>query len=473
MTRSRSADIVSLEVGGKFIDTWTEYRVESDLLTPADAFHLTLMVGGRADRHLEIDTLREILQNGATCRLYVGRDVTGAQPDRGLQLSGVIDDVEVKGTREGGTVFEVVGRDAAAYLVDSDAPLNLLDAVAEQVSNARQRRAAFIASGSATSGAVGLPDPSDSRLVTTVNVPFCEVVRAAVAPWGINVITDASTSRDMLTGRWIEVPGDRRMAENARAQGINPALLSRGLLRRAIREGRPADELAGVSPTAAARARAANGLAPGDIERLRLPQAKPNPGETVWAFLERHARRLGVLMWMNPRGQLVLGAPNYNQVPLYRFVRRYRNHADDPNTILSGGAEHANAARLSEVRVYGRTGGNDALRSPFSATAIDPELPFERVLIVQDQTIRSVDEARRRAMHDLAQHKAKALTCQYQLPDHGLGRYLYAIDTMATVLDEEAGVAEDMYVTRRAFTCSRAQGTLSEVSLMAKDSVLL
>lgn len=54
-----------------------------------------------------------------------------------------------------------------------------------------------------------------------------------------------------------------------------------------------------------------------------------------------------------------------------------------------------------------------------------------------------------------------------------MGRYLYAVDTMARVVDEWAGIDEAMYVTGRTFMRSRDAGTSTTVRLARRGSIVL
>jgi prophage tail gpP-like protein len=427
-------DYVSLEAGGERFDTWTEYTVESDLLTAADAFSLTVEIGGvRRDMRGLVSNMRELLTPGVPMRLFVGRDVTGAQPERALQMNGIVDTRDIQANKANGTVIAVRGRDLAAHLTDSSIALGVLG------------------SGEMT---------------------LLQVVRAAVAPWGLEVITDGSAGRDILTGRAAAQTPDALQAAEARAFGISPAAYSRILRRRAERERRAAD---GGAPSARSRTASSNGLAPGDVDRLKVKDAKPKPGETVWAFLQRHVARFGLLLWLDPRGKLVISAPRYNTPPIARLVRRYVNKSDDPNTIVGGGGSNNIADRVSSVTVYGRTHGDDATRSAISHTETDADWPatYTRPLILHDNSVRTAEEAQRRARRELRMRAVNARVLDYEVVDHGQGAYLYAVDSMVTVDDEVEGATGAWYVTSRTFTASRDRGTTTRLRLVPPGSLVL
>lgn len=432
------SDFVFLEVEGRRIDTWTSYKVDSDLLVPADAFSFELGVGSGgasiAEQARRFGELRDLCAPGARVKLYVGDDVTGRSRSRYLQLSGRITEREVDVTSDGGTVLHVSGHDDAWPLVRSHVPVSL---------------------------------------VRTAGTSFMALVRAVVEPWGIEVVSDASASRDILTGASGLSSEQELLIEQARQQGIDPAFMRRSLVRRAAREQKPLDEFLGVTASDRARERSSSGQTPSDVERLTIRDARPRPGECVWEFLDRHARRLGVLMWMSPRGQLILGAPHYSQTPRYAFVRRFESRDDDPNTILGGPVRDTIADRVSRVTVYGRTHGDDVERARCRATATDDEMPLGIEMVVHDNDVRTEAEAQRRAKREIAETRMRGRSVEYALPDHGMGRYLYAVDTMARVVDEWADIDEAMYVTGRTFMRSRDAGTTTTVRLARRGSIVL
>jgi prophage tail gpP-like protein len=466
---TRSADYVSLEVGGERLDTWTEYSVDSDLLQPADAFSLTVEVGAGPNRVAQ-DRFREYraqLSPGSLVRLYVGDDVSGQRRDRYLQLSGRIDEIDISNDRHKGTVLRVTGRDHGAYLVDSTVPPGLL----------RAEGAGFV-----------------------------DLVEAAVEPWGLEVLTDGTGSRDIFTGRHMLTSTEQLQSEEARAQGLNPAAFSRALRRRAERSGTPLDEAAGVTADPRARRRTSNQLLGSDVRRLTQRQASPKAGESIWEYLSRLATRLGVMMWMDPRGRLVVSSPRYDQRPLYRLVRRFVSQGDDPNTILSGSRRIDDSNRLSEVVVQGRAGREGAVISsrftdpggrvtvPMAPTSsieedlyaehipareairvvvADDRVPFLRRMLVHDASIRTEQEAMRRALREMHARLADSEVLDLELPNHGLGHYLFAVDTMAAVEDEILGVSAAWYVTKRTFMKSRDQGSMTRLRLVPSGALVL
>ncbi len=436
---SSRSDFVSIEVDDQRIDTWIEYRVVSDLLTPADAFSMTIEVGlgrGSAQKD-EFTRLKRLLIPNAPVKLYVGADVHGGSRLRALQLTGIIDDVEIGATRSGGGSIAISGRDLACHLCDSAVPVSLI----------REQSAGGT---------------------------LIDLARAAVAPWGIQVISDTTAARNVLTGAASLTPEQRLRVEQARAQGIPAAFMTQHIMRESQAAQTPIDEFTGTTPSARSRRRSSTEAGVGsDIERLRVSEASPRAGESVWSFLERHAQRLHVMMWMSPRGDLMLGAPRYDQAPRYHFVRRFINDENDPNNVSEMSVRFNGADRYSKVTVYGRVHGQDVARARIRAVAEDADLPFERRKIEHLNDCTTQAHADSAAKRILREGIASAEVIEVSADDHGQGRYLYAVDTIADVLDEYSEVYGPRYVTSRTFERSRERGTHTRLRLVQPNSLTL
>ncbi|MBA4709578.1 phage baseplate assembly protein [Aquitalea aquatica] len=98
-------EVVSLLLAGKVHQNWSSYELDSDLLTPADAWQLQLgLPNGR---------LPPALQEGAAVQLRIGND---------LVMTGHIDDIE-DAIEHGAHSLTLRGRDGAAILVDCSSPI--------------------------------------------------------------------------------------------------------------------------------------------------------------------------------------------------------------------------------------------------------------------------------------------------------------------------------------------------------------
>lgn len=105
-TQIDPADRVAVLVGGKAHEEWESYEIDSDLLTPADAWRVRLGLA-------EDSVIPEDVVPGAACQVRVGAD---------LVMTGRIDDVRIRLDKRSHSL-EILGRDGAATLLDCSAPL--------------------------------------------------------------------------------------------------------------------------------------------------------------------------------------------------------------------------------------------------------------------------------------------------------------------------------------------------------------
>lgn len=432
------SDIVFIEANGERIVEWTRYAVDSDLLTPADGFSFEVAIPKEDARRR--DELRAVLSLGTEVKIYVGDDVgDGAPRNRFQQMVGIIDDRIIDVTKEDGTIFTIEGRDLAGTLTDASVALDV-----------------------------------DVRS----NMRLVDLVRAAVDPYDIRVVTDSFAGQRRLHA------GRQNDNERARRSGVPLRDYSLTAQAEADRTGRPVDEVTGnflsnaisdIQARRAARSGYANVMGPSDIERLTVRDARPQVGETVWAFCARHAERLGVLMWFSPLGRLVLSSPQYSQEPLFRAVRRYVSDPADPNNVASGSLSESIGDRHSSVTVYGRGNVRSTARQPITGVATDDSWPSGatlKPLIAQDTSLRTSSTCARKALRTLMEAKKDAFGMNYQLYDHGQGRHLFATDRTIAVVDEPVDVDGIFYITKRTFRGGRDIGTVTDVRVVPRGSLV-
>lgn len=83
-----------------YIDRWLSYEIDSDILSPCDAFHFTCP---------NID--------GRMVGVIKPEDEITISVDNEIICTGIVDDVEYQGT-ENGAIVDIAGRDFARWLVD-------------------------------------------------------------------------------------------------------------------------------------------------------------------------------------------------------------------------------------------------------------------------------------------------------------------------------------------------------------------
>ncbi|MDP3841047.1 MAG: phage tail protein [Oxalobacteraceae bacterium] len=110
---------ISLLIGGRAHQEWESYRIDSDLLSPADDWSMTASFNDAAG-----NTLPDFIYEGATAKVMLGDDIL---------LDGLVDAVDHVVERQA-HYFELYGRDRASLLLDCSAPLLSLQlATLEQI----------------------------------------------------------------------------------------------------------------------------------------------------------------------------------------------------------------------------------------------------------------------------------------------------------------------------------------------------
>lgn len=424
---------VSIDIEGRTIERWQDYRLDSSMLVPSDSFNLSMFTDHTDPA--DLDELRFLLTPGAQVKAFV----TTNNGKRFQQHTGILETRKIDGQRSGGMSIAISCLDHASHLTCSSVDL------------------------------------SESREAGT---NFVDLVRELVSPWELEVSLDASASRHIASGARALTSNSRQLRQRARRMGIPAGDLTDALVNRATRRRQPIDSIVGLDARAtriaarrAARG-ASNGLTPSDIERVRLSAARAQAGETRWAFIARHAARFGLMIWFDPLGRLVVSSPDYGAVPSHRLVRRLVNDPSDPNNIETGGSMVNVGDRYSECKAYGRSHGRDVTRTRFQATATSSTMPFYRPLTVHDNSARSDEECLAVAKRELSKHEANAETYSYTIPFHG-GDTLFAIDSIVEVYDELTGFDGTLYCAARTFTGDRGNGPKTDLDLRPIGSISL
>lgn len=204
-----------------------------------------------------------------------------------------------------------------------------------------------------------------------------------------------------------------------------------------------------------------------------INDARPHKGETEWAFLDRHAKNLGVLMYVSHEGNLIFTTPDYSQPTIYEFRRRWQSDPAAPNNIMSGGMARDTDNSCTAVHVYGHTEGRGEFKEQVEVSVTVVNAAGQRVLAsnakaskgapaygkaatqrfwprektLRDSHAQSTTTATRLAQRELAQANANYQTFEYHLADHEQNGALYCHDTMARLVDDVAGFEGPVYLT--------------------------
>lgn len=149
--------------------------------------------------------------------------------------------------------------------------------------------------------------------------------------------------------------------------------------------------------------------APPDLEPIRPDQAKPQPGETIQAAVERHLARYHATHFDCPDGRIAVGVPDDTQEPIY-CLRAKRGAASRGNNVLAFTRirDWTDVART--VTVHGRTLSQEEAPTPLRSDALDTDVNrvsfltghFQRDIVVSGTQARSSAHAEAIAKRELS-----------------------------------------------------------------------
>jgi len=200
------------------------------------------------------------------------------------------------------------------------------------------------------------------------------------------------------------------------------------------------------------------------LQPLPRNSTKVDAGQRVASIIETHCRRLGITWWLTAGGDLFIGKPNYDQEAAYNFSAGALG-GQTPTNVEAWEVSRSISERFSEIKVVGQ-GFNDPRNiwattnnaPKFLGTSRDPDLVERGIVrkdIIRDCDVLSNDEAQARADYEMGRRRLHGLSINITVPGFRQGDRLYAVDTMATVKIEEAGIDGPFYVTQRRFMENR------------------
>jgi prophage tail gpP-like protein len=192
-----------------------------------------------------------------------------------------------------------------------------------------------------------------------------------------------------------------------------------------------------------------------DLEKLSLEQAKVNPPETIYEFVERHLLRFHLSHWDAPDGKIVVGAPDDQQAPTYRFILKFGSRGVENNVLKAHRVRDLSDAP-SLLGVFGIGGKTDFMKSKIARAIEVPEVAqakLYRPVLIMDEAIQNRGQAEGRVRREVAA-RSRRIDC-WEVATDGLsfwdGRSAipFGIDTTADVEIDTAGGATGQYLVHR------------------------
>lgn len=217
--------------------------------------------------------------------------------------------------------------------------------------------------------------------------------------------------------------------------------------------------------------------APPELETLKVDQAKPHAGETIFHYLQRHATRFGLMIWGTADGKIVVGRPNYEQRALYDLDLRMGDYRGVDNNVKHWHSGRSFEHRASEYHVYGHSKGGDSMRSPIHAVVYDDEIRNAGLYLpatFHDNNARTQAQAEQRAKMEMGKRLQNADQISALVAGHGESGSVWSIDTIVSVSCDAIGlVNEPRYIVSRTITRSRERGTETRIVMTPKNAIVL
>ncbi len=211
----------------------------------------------------------------------------------------------------------------------------------------------------------------------------------------------------------------------------------------------------------------------------RARKFKVDPGETVLDCLNRFAALAKVIIWLDEKGNGVIGRPNYHQKPLYSLYRyKESNPASGKNNVKRGRVTLSSRESFSQViclsavsnsgGLFGGGGGGSlwgTAASKLRGAATDSTVPTVKPKVISGNA-KNAAQARLLAQEEIEKARFNAWKAVYTVPGHYNSGELWRINTLCTLVDEIAGIdGMTCYVVRRRFSCTDGESVLTEVEL--------
>jgi len=205
-------------------------------------------------------------------------------------------------------------------------------------------------------------------------------------------------------------------------------------------------------------------------------------GDRWMDFVRKQLDRAGLFLWAAGDGHIVLSAPNINQDPIYRIVRRRGQTRNEVNVI------HADLLNDTRPRytfgiVYGRSGGKKKGNAKSIGDSTDDEMlnvykfgldfagnPINtRSIVIRDTHCHNNAQAAYLAQRKLAEARRHGFQLVYTMaglstPTLNGSRAVWTPDTMVEVKDEEFGIDAVYWIESVEF--SRQPHTTTTIRLM-------
>ncbi len=415
---------VSVVAGGVHVPGWRSYSISVDVLQPADAFSLGVQFTKDAWALLAPDVQVEVFIDDTRI------------------LTGFIGGRE-KVPGSDGTMLQISGRDKTGRLVDESAPLFRFGGL-------------YLRELAETICEIGTDNALFDRvvLVNTKNRSLLRSKRGRKAKVSLEPLVDA---------------------------GVGAFRAGSGLFGIVVPE---------VDTDISFRVNRPPIIEPGIFNSRSAPK-RVQPGQSRWSVLEEFLREARLLAWATADGrELFIGLPNYDQEAQYLF---YEGASEDPqdrartncsirvienveemySLYVACGAARGSGANFGKNVTQNVAGVRD---NPERGDGTGIHFRRPKTLLISDDGIKNQRDALERAEREKLQREAGHIELEVSTAGHGQiyageVKTIYAVDTIAHVVDRDTGLAEPFWISSLDFT-SDESGTRTVARLVPKGTLL-
>lgn len=219
---------------------------------------------------------------------------------------------------------------------------------------------------------------------------------------------------------------------------------------------------------------------PPAFETLTIEDAKVMTTESVFAAVDRHLRRHGLLHWDGPDGRIVVAAPDDQQDPAYRLRSRRPPNAR-ANNICEISRDFDVSTAPTQLGMFGKTGGGNFTKAKVGSVIQNTDLVragFRRAVIFIDESLKNKAQTLHRASREfsarsrgLERLNVKVDGLQYR---EGNALLPWTPDTTVDVTAEQLGGALGTYYLESVtFSRNASQGDTTMLSLVKQGAWVL
>lgn len=189
------------------------------------------------------------------------------------------------------------------------------------------------------------------------------------------------------------------------------------------------------------------------------------PGETAWQALIKMANSVGLHVWFEPDGTLIIGGPDYSSPPVATLCH---SREDARHNIQSIQIEYDTENRYSEVTFLGQSHGRagNSAKHDLKWVYKDSSMALYKPKTVVVGDAENLDMLRKKAKKQLADWRLDGFTLTITVPDHKtMDGVLWQPGQRVHVIDDEQGIDAIFFLFGRTFSLSRSGGTQTELRL--------